>query len=66
MNKTDAQRQKKKLFKKTPLAYEQLGKFEKAAVFTFVFVGEKLNLIAGSLPLGNEGVKERFKLGILQ
>ena len=30
------------------------------------FPGEKLNLIAGSLPLGNEEVKERFKLALLQ
>ncbi|MBN1847272.1 MAG: aminopeptidase [Deltaproteobacteria bacterium] len=29
------------------------------------FVGEKLNLIVGSLPLGNEKQKERFRLSIL-
>ena len=29
------------------------------------FSGEKLNLLAGSLPLGDDAVKERFKLAIL-
>lgn len=30
-----------------------------------VFEGEKLNLIIGSLPIGNTDLKERFKLGML-
>jgi len=30
-----------------------------------VFEGEKLNLVAGSIPLGNEKEKDRFKLGVL-
>jgi aspartyl aminopeptidase len=42
------------------------GKLQGNKKISEVFDGEKLNLIAGSLPLGNEGVKERFKLGILQ
>lgn len=29
------------------------------------FEGEKLNILVGSLPLGNDSVKERFKLAIL-
>lgn len=42
------------------------GKLQGGKKISEVFDGEKLNLIAGSLPLGSEGVKERFKLGILQ
>ncbi|MBA3028473.1 MAG: aminopeptidase [Desulfobacteraceae bacterium] len=33
---------------------------------TDAFPGEKLNLLMGSLPLGDDKVKERFKLAILQ
>lgn len=42
------------------------GKLQGDKKISDVFVGEKLNLVAGSLPLGNDSVKERFKLGILQ
>jgi len=42
------------------------GKLQGDKKISEVFDGEKLNLIAGSLPLGSEGVKDRFKLGILQ
>lgn len=42
------------------------GKLQGDKKISDVFVGEKLNLIAGSIPLGSESVKERFKLGILQ
>jgi aspartyl aminopeptidase len=30
------------------------------------FEGEKLNLLVGSLPLGDDGTKERFKLAVLE
>ena len=43
------------------LAANQSGKKVSEA-----FPGEKLNLIVGSLPLGDEKVKERFKLAILK
>jgi aspartyl aminopeptidase len=41
------------------------GKLQGDKKISEVFVGEKLNLIAGSLPLGSDSVKDRFKLGIL-
>ncbi|MCG8563718.1 MAG: aminopeptidase [Desulfobacterales bacterium] len=43
------------------LAREQAGK-----KISDVFQGEKLNLLAGSLPLGDSSIKDRFKLGILK
>ena len=43
------------------LAREQAGK-----KIADVFQGEKLNLIAGHLPLGDPELKERFKLGVLK
>jgi aspartyl aminopeptidase len=42
------------------------GKAQESKKLSEAFDGEKLNLIAGSVPLGGEGVKERFKLGVLK
>ena len=54
------------VFTVTDLLPHLAGKLQGDKKISDVFVGEKLNLIAGSLPLGGESVKERFKLGILQ
>ncbi|MCK5097183.1 MAG: aminopeptidase, partial [Desulfobacteraceae bacterium] len=53
------------VFTVTDLLPHLAGKLQGNKKISEVFDGEKLNLIAGSLPLGNESVKERFKLGIL-
>ena len=42
------------------------GKVQEGKKLSEAFDGEKLNLIAGSVPLGGEGIKERFKLGVLK
>jgi aspartyl aminopeptidase len=54
------------VFTVTDLLPHLAGKLQGDKKISDIFVGEKLNLIAGSLPLGNDSVKERFKLGILQ
>ncbi len=41
------------------------GKIQANKKLSEAFEGEKLNLIAGSVPLGNENVKNRFKLNLL-
>ncbi len=41
------------------------GKLQGGKKLSDVFEGEKLNLICGSIPLGDEKIKERFKLGVL-
>ena len=41
------------------------GKVQESKKVSEAFVGEKLNIIAGSVPLGNEDVKDRFKMGVL-
>ncbi|MBU2548782.1 MAG: aminopeptidase [Proteobacteria bacterium] len=41
------------------------GKVQGDKKVSEAFPGEKLNLVVGSLPLGDEEVKERFKLAIL-
>lgn len=41
------------------------GKLQSGKKLTDVFDGEKLNLIAGSLPLGGPNEKDRFKLNLL-
>ena len=41
------------------------GKTQADKKISEVFEGEKLNLIAGSIPLGNDEGKDRFKLGVL-
>ncbi|MCP4722345.1 MAG: aminopeptidase [Desulfobacteraceae bacterium] len=53
------------VFTVTDLLPHLAGKLQGNKKISEVFDGEKLNLIAGSLPLGSESVKERFKLGIL-
>ncbi len=42
------------------------GKLQADKKIADVFEGEKLNLIAGSIPFGDESEKDRFKLGILK
>jgi len=42
------------------------GKVQAGKKVSEAFPGEKLNLLAGSLPLGDEEVKERFKLAVLE
>ena len=41
------------------------GKIQEDKKLSDAFEGEKLNLIAGSIPLGGDGVSDRFKLGLL-
>ncbi len=41
------------------------GKLQGNKKLSEVFEGEKLNLIAGSIPLGNDKIKNRFKLNLL-
>jgi len=42
------------------------GKSQETKKLSDAFEGEKLNLIAGSLALGNDKIKERFKLNVLK
>ncbi len=42
------------------------GKLQESKKLSEAFEGEKLNLLAGSLPLGDDTIKERFKLGVLK
>ena len=42
------------------------GKIQADKKVSEAFQGEKLNVLVGSLPLGNSETKERFKLGVLQ
>ena len=42
------------------------GKIQESKKLSEAFEGEKLNLIAGSLPLGDDTISERFKLGVLK
>ena len=42
-----------------------LAKSQATKKLSDAFEGEKLNIIVGSLPLGNDKIKERFKLSIL-
>ncbi|MCP3943374.1 MAG: aminopeptidase [Desulfobacteraceae bacterium] len=53
------------VFTVTDLLPHLAGKLQEGKKISEVFDGEKLNLIVGSLPLGNDSVKERFKLGVL-
>ncbi|MDM8552486.1 aminopeptidase [Desulfobacterales bacterium HSG2] len=41
------------------------GKAQENKRLSLAFEGEKLNMLAGSLPIGDEKVKERFKLNLL-
>ena len=53
------------VFTVTDLLPHLAGKAQASKKLSEVFEGEKLNLIAGSIPLGNDEEKNRFKLGIL-
>ena len=53
------------VFTITDLLPHLAGKIQSSKKISEVFEGEKLNLISGSIPLGNKEEKERFKLGIL-
>jgi len=53
------------VFTITDLLPHLAGKTQGNKKISEVFEGEKLNLVAGSIPLGNDKEKERFKLGIL-
>lgn len=41
------------------------GKLQQNKKVADVFQGEKLNILCGSIPLGDEELKDRFKLGVL-
>ncbi len=53
------------VFTVTDLLPHLAGKSQGDKKISQVFEGEKLNLLAGSIPLGNNEEKERFKLGVL-
>ncbi len=53
------------VFTVTDLLPHLAGKTQNDKKISEVFQGEKLNLVAGSIPLGSDKEKERFKLGIL-
>ncbi|MCD4718332.1 MAG: aminopeptidase [Desulfobacula sp.] len=53
------------VFTVTDLLPHLAGKTQANKKLSEVFEGEKLNLIAGSIPLGNDEEKNRFKLGVL-
>ncbi len=53
------------VFTVTDLLPHLAGKLQSNKKLSEVFIGEKLNLIAGSFPFGNEKEKDRFKLGVL-
>ena len=53
------------VFTVTDLLPHLAGKTQADKKISDVFEGEKLNLIAGSLPLGSDEEKGRFKLGVL-
>ena len=53
------------VFTVTDLLPHLAGKTQGNKKISEVFEGEKLNLIAGSIPLGTDKEKDRFKLGVL-
>ena len=53
------------VFTVTDLLPHLAGKSQGKKNISEVFEGEKLNLVAGSIPLGSDEEKERIKLGIL-
>ncbi|MBT3177125.1 MAG: aminopeptidase [Desulfobacula sp.] len=53
------------VFTVTDLLPHLAGKIQANTKLSEAFEGEKLNLIAGSIPLGNDEEKNRFKLGLL-
>ncbi|SDT84577.1 aminopeptidase [Desulfobacula phenolica] len=53
------------VFTVTDLLPHLAGKIQANKKLSDAFEGEKLNLIAGSIPLGSDEEKNRFKLGVL-
>jgi len=53
------------VFTVTDLLPHLAGKLQANKKLSQAFEGEKLNLIAGSFPLGSDEEKDRFKLGVL-
>ena len=53
------------VFTVTDLLPHLAGKTQNNKKISEVFEGEKLNLVVGSIPLGNDKEKARFKLGVL-
>jgi aspartyl aminopeptidase len=53
------------VFTVTDLLPHLAGKTQAGKKISEVFEGEKLNLVAGSIPLGSDEEKDRFKLGVL-
>ncbi len=53
------------VFTITDLLPHLAGKTQSSKSISEVFEGEKLNLVVGSLPLGGDDEKDRFKLGVL-
>ncbi|MBT6339635.1 MAG: aminopeptidase, partial [Desulfobacula sp.] len=53
------------VFTVTDLLPHLAGKLQANKKLSEAFEGEKLNLIAGSIPLGGKKEKDRFKLGVL-
>ncbi len=53
------------VFTVTDLLPHLAGKTQANKKLSDLFEGEKLNLIAGSIPLGKDDEKDRFKLGVL-
>jgi aspartyl aminopeptidase len=53
------------VFTVTDLLPHLAGKLQADKKLSNAFEGEKLNLIAGSIPLGSDKEKDRFKLGVL-
>jgi len=53
------------VFTVTDLLPHLAGKLQANKKLSEAFEGEKLNLVAGSIPLGSEEEKDRFKLGVL-
>ncbi len=53
------------VFTVTDLLPHLAGKTQAGKKLSDAFEGEKLNLVAGSIPLGGKNEKDRFKLGVL-
>jgi len=53
------------VFTVTDLLPHLSGKTQANKKISELFEGEKLNLVAGTVPLGNDKEKDRFKLGVL-
>lgn len=53
------------VFTVTDLLPHLAGKTQNSKKISEIFQGEKLNLVAGSIPIGSDKEKDRFKLGVL-